>query len=449
MVPIASMEQHGPHLPLATDTIQADEITRRAAERAQVLYTPCVWFGYSPQHMYEPGRAARGRSPSARRSCSRSTTTSLVRSSTTASTAWCSSTTTARTSRSSTRSCGGSATRPVRSSLSPSSTPSATWGSISDVMENPPEETPGWHSSELETAQVLAYDEELVRMDRAVNQQVKKPDWFPDSFIKLDGAPEVEFQGYQYFLFPTDHCRLHAERRHRESVPGDRGEGGEDVRALRRAPGCCARGVPEGSGRGAHAGMAGPSVIDGVMTEQPGIALIGTLDTKGGRDRLRARPAGRARREAGRDRLRHPRRAWHRGRRRTGRGRPRGRLRPRAGAGGGKPRRGGRADDRGRTRGLPSALARGADQRGAVPRRRRGRTARRGRNARPTRRRAQADRLPQRVGPPRVRPLRRRERRPRHAFGDRHPRPQSDRALGVRQRRRGCRRVWRATRAGR
>ena len=55
MVPIASMEQHGPHLPLATDTIQADEITRRAAERAQVLYTPCVWFGYSPQHMYEPG----------------------------------------------------------------------------------------------------------------------------------------------------------------------------------------------------------------------------------------------------------------------------------------------------------------------------------------------------------------------------------------------------------
>ncbi len=45
MVPIASMEQHGPHLPLATDTIQADEITWQAAERARVLYTPCVWFG--------------------------------------------------------------------------------------------------------------------------------------------------------------------------------------------------------------------------------------------------------------------------------------------------------------------------------------------------------------------------------------------------------------------
>ncbi|MDQ3857941.1 MAG: creatininase family protein, partial [Actinomycetota bacterium] len=78
-------------------------------------------------------------------------------------------------------------------------------GLIEDVMENPPEETPGWHSSELETAQVMAHDERLVRMDRAVHERVKKPDWFPESFIKLDGAPEVEFQGYQYFLFPTDH----------------------------------------------------------------------------------------------------------------------------------------------------------------------------------------------------------------------------------------------------
>ena len=40
MVPIASMEQHGPHLPLATDTIQADEITRRAAERTVIVPVP-------------------------------------------------------------------------------------------------------------------------------------------------------------------------------------------------------------------------------------------------------------------------------------------------------------------------------------------------------------------------------------------------------------------------
>ena len=86
--PIASLEQHGPHLPLATDTIQADEITRRAAERAGPLHAR-VWFGYSPQHMYGPGEGT-GRSRSARRSCSTSTTTWRARSSTTGSTGSCS-----------------------------------------------------------------------------------------------------------------------------------------------------------------------------------------------------------------------------------------------------------------------------------------------------------------------------------------------------------------------
>jgi creatinine amidohydrolase len=78
MIPIASLEQHGPHLPLLTDTIQAEEIARRAAARAQVLYTPTVWMGYSPQHMYDPG-AGTGRSPSARTCCSSSGTTSAAR----------------------------------------------------------------------------------------------------------------------------------------------------------------------------------------------------------------------------------------------------------------------------------------------------------------------------------------------------------------------------------
>ena len=49
-------------------------------------------------------------------------------------------------------------------------------------------------------------------------------------------------------------------------------------------------------------------------------------------------------------------------------------------------------------------------------------------------RRPEADRHAERLGPPRVRPLRGRERRARHALGRRHPRPQPDRACGVRQR---------------
>ena len=42
-------------------------------------------------------------------------------------------------------------------------------------------------------------------MERATRTIAKQPDWFPDGFVKLDGAPEIEFQGYQYFSIPTDH----------------------------------------------------------------------------------------------------------------------------------------------------------------------------------------------------------------------------------------------------
>ena len=54
LIPIGSCEQHGAHLPLGTDTITALEVSRRAAEKADVPYAPPFWAGYSPQHMREP-----------------------------------------------------------------------------------------------------------------------------------------------------------------------------------------------------------------------------------------------------------------------------------------------------------------------------------------------------------------------------------------------------------
>jgi creatinine amidohydrolase len=55
IVPVASLEQHGPHLPTLTDTLLVSEVARRAARRASerhpVLVTPCVWTGLSEHHM--------------------------------------------------------------------------------------------------------------------------------------------------------------------------------------------------------------------------------------------------------------------------------------------------------------------------------------------------------------------------------------------------------------
>lgn len=50
VVPLGSTEQHGPHLPLATDHLIAEHLAREAADRAEVLCTPTVNVGVSPHH---------------------------------------------------------------------------------------------------------------------------------------------------------------------------------------------------------------------------------------------------------------------------------------------------------------------------------------------------------------------------------------------------------------
>ncbi|HEV7205366.1 MAG TPA: mycofactocin biosynthesis peptidyl-dipeptidase MftE [Jatrophihabitans sp.] len=50
-VPLGSTEQHGPHLPLSTDTDVAVELARRlAAARADVVVAPAVPYGASGEH---------------------------------------------------------------------------------------------------------------------------------------------------------------------------------------------------------------------------------------------------------------------------------------------------------------------------------------------------------------------------------------------------------------
>ena len=51
IVPVGSVEQHGPHGPLATDTIVPTEVARRAAPRVNAVVAPAVGYGLSYPHV--------------------------------------------------------------------------------------------------------------------------------------------------------------------------------------------------------------------------------------------------------------------------------------------------------------------------------------------------------------------------------------------------------------
>ncbi|MEP4114579.1 MAG: creatininase family protein, partial [Nitratireductor sp.] len=54
IVPVGAIEQHGPHLPLSTDAVLAEEMARETASRvadAQALVLPAVAYGKSDEHL--------------------------------------------------------------------------------------------------------------------------------------------------------------------------------------------------------------------------------------------------------------------------------------------------------------------------------------------------------------------------------------------------------------
>ncbi len=55
LIPVGSIEQHGEHLPVSTDTILVDAVahhgSEQVADNVPILVTPPVWSGFSPHHM--------------------------------------------------------------------------------------------------------------------------------------------------------------------------------------------------------------------------------------------------------------------------------------------------------------------------------------------------------------------------------------------------------------
>lgn len=204
LVPKASFEQHGPHLPLYCDSITSTEVAKRAGEKAGILYTPTLWLGYSPQHMKAPGGGTG--SITLRVETYLNLIYDLGRS---------------LIHHGFNRvifvNGHGSNVKVVDPVLRRLRTETGAvigyykpyaeryMGMIRDVLEGPAEETPGWHAGELETSQCLCHNPSIVRMDRAVADKAHAPRWLGPNWKKSDGMPDCEFQGYQYFQFPFDH----------------------------------------------------------------------------------------------------------------------------------------------------------------------------------------------------------------------------------------------------
>lgn len=204
LVPLGSTEKHGAHIPLGTDSFITEWVVKKAAEKADVLHTPLEPFGYSPHHM---GREDEGcgtitLSAETYRGIMYDIARSLIFH-------------------------GinkvifvthhGSNTKPIDEMMrrlryqtgaffSYYKTPTEREFSILEgILEGPPEETPGWHSGELETSAMLALVPDSVRMERAKPDRAHAPKWMGDKFSKIDGTGTVIFQGSENIFVPMEH----------------------------------------------------------------------------------------------------------------------------------------------------------------------------------------------------------------------------------------------------
>ena len=204
LIPIGSCEKHGAHLPLGTDSLITSRMTEMAAEQADVLYSPMIPVGYSPHHMgeveqgtgtltftgetynrilYELARSLIFHGFSKLIYVSHhGSNTKLIDS-------------LLRRLRYETGAFLAFYKTPTERELSV----------VGNIIEGPPEETPGWHAGEIETSMIMAYEDGLVNMEQATKDTAHAPRWMGPAFSKKDGTGTVIFQGAENIFVPMDH----------------------------------------------------------------------------------------------------------------------------------------------------------------------------------------------------------------------------------------------------
>jgi creatinine amidohydrolase len=198
IVPFASIEGHGHHCPLGTDSWMAQAVAERAAAMAEVPFAPLIPAGVSPQHLN-----ARPGTLTVRERVFVDYLHDVCRS--LIANGW---------------------SKIVLVNGHEGNIP-AVWdvmrkikyetgaicvgvdigvlmkSAVADLIDNPPEQLPAWHASEIETSLMLAIDEGLVKWDLAKAEYPHTPEIVAASekFRQEAGfSKTIKFGAYEVFL---------------------------------------------------------------------------------------------------------------------------------------------------------------------------------------------------------------------------------------------------------
>jgi creatinine amidohydrolase len=204
IISMGSTEKHGAHCPLGTDSFTAMGVIERAAELAQTFYTPLIPVGYSPHHM---GRMNEG---CGTLTFSADTYRRIVYDLAMSMIYHGFNKLVFVTHHGSNSKVIDDVLRRIRYETDCFvcwyKTPTErTYSVLGDIVDGPPEETPGWHAGEIETSTAWAYNDGTVDMDLAVEDRTHAPKFMGEKFTKKDGSGFVTFNGMENIWVPMEH----------------------------------------------------------------------------------------------------------------------------------------------------------------------------------------------------------------------------------------------------